>query len=75
MAKRAVLIQWQTIKMSNNIIKPYHGVDERWRGEVTSAFTLNKLCIIMAKRAVLIQWQLFKMLHNIIKSYHRGRGY
>ena len=44
MAKRAVLIQWQRVKMlHNNIIKTYHGVEEeeRWRGEVTSTFTLN----------------------------------
>ena len=78
MAKQAVLIQWQTIKMSHNIIKPYHGVDERWNGEVTSTFTLNKLRTIMAKRAVLIQWQTIKMSHNIIKAYHgvdeRWRG-
>ena len=56
--------------LQNNIIKSYHGVEEHWRGEVTSTFTLNKLCTIMAKRAVLIQWQTFKMLHNIIKSCH-----
>ena len=55
MAKRAVLIQWQTIKMSHNIIKPYHGFEERWRGEIASTFTLNKFGTIMAKRAVLIQ--------------------
>ena len=57
--------------MLRNIIKSYHSVEERWRGEVTSTFTLKKFCTIMAKRAVLIQWQTFKMLHNnIIKSYH-----
>ena len=67
-------------KMLHNIITSYHGVDERWRGEVASTFTLNKLCIIMAKREVVIQWQTFKMLHNIIKSYQgveercHGRG-
>ena len=57
--------------LHNNIIKSHHGVEERWRGEVTSTFILNKLCTLMAKCAVLIQWQTFKMLHNIIiKSYH-----
>ena len=65
-------------KMLHNIITSYYGVEERWRGEVTSTFTNNKLCIIMAKRAELIQWQTFKMLHNIIKLYHgveeRWRG-
>ena len=59
MAKHAVLIQWQTFKMLHNIIKSYHGDEERWRGEVTSTFTLNKLCILMAKRAMLIKWQTF----------------
>ena len=70
MAKRAVLIQYQTFLMLHIIIKSiswcwdwkhfwcykislksYRDVEERWRGEVTSTFTLNKFGTIMAKRS------------------------